>query len=71
MLLLLSYIGETDASLQFDSRFSSISLTLLFDLSHSILQLNSNNPLILLNCRALNVNTASARRCDNERSPFR
>ena len=48
MLLLLSYIGETDASLQFLSRFSSISLTFLFDLSHSILQLNSSNPLIFL-----------------------
>ena len=71
MLLLLSYIGETDASLQFDSRFSSISLTFLFDLSYSILQLNSNNPLILLNCRALNVNTASLRHRNAEGSPSR
>ena len=38
MLLLLSYIGETDASLQFDSRFHSISLTFLFDLSHASLR---------------------------------
>jgi len=38
MLLLLSYIGETDASLQFDSRFPSICLTLLFDLSHASLR---------------------------------
>ena len=38
MLLLLSYIGETDASLQFLSRFSSISLTFLFDLTHASLR---------------------------------
>ena len=71
MLLLLSYIGETDASLQFDSHFHSISLTFLFDLSYSILQLNSSNPLILLKCRALNVDTASLRHRNAEGSPSR